>query len=142
MTTLKRLFFMVICCAIFSYPESSSANNTSERINGVAEFLIERANDNYLYIFQRKLQNNQTLSCYFPSTYDNLAVGGSSSLKRLLTSRDLWKESIQQDLEFLTIRSLAMEIESTLKASEISVEVASNTLDFINLFMIRIDGKD
>jgi hypothetical protein len=132
-------FFLLI---LFSLSQPLMANNTSERISGVAEFLIERANDNYLYIFQRKLQDNQSLSCYFPATYENLSVGGSSSLKRLLTSRDLWRNSIQSDLEFLTIRSLAVEIESTLKASAFSVEVASNTLDFVNLFSIRIDRTD
>lgn len=141
MSFLKHWFFLVLLCICSVYSNQLLANNTSERISGVADFLIERANDNYLYIFQRKIQNNQSLGCYFPSTFENLSVGGSSSLKRLLTSRDLWKDSIQSDLEFLTLRSLAAEIESILKASEVSVEVASNTLDFVNMFAIRIDGK-
>lgn len=142
MNSLKLSVYLFLAFSGLILANDLKASNTSERINGVAEFLIERANDNYLYIFQRKLQDNQNLSCYFPATYENLSVGGSSSLKRLLTSRDLWKDSIQSDLEFLTIRSLAAEIESTLKASSVSVEVASNTLDFVNLFLIRIDGVD
>ena len=29
---------------------------TTERINGVSEFLIERANENYFYIFEKKIK--------------------------------------------------------------------------------------
>lgn len=120
----------------------NAGDKTSERISGVADFLIERANDNYLYIFQRKIQGNQALSCYFPTTYDNLTVGGANSLKRLLTSRDLWKESIQSDLEFLTIRSLTAEIESALHVSDASVRIASSALDLVNFFTLSVNGQE
>lgn len=135
-----RIVFIVCIAFLLSAPVIAN-NKTSERINGVADFLLERANDNYLYIFQRKIQSNKALACYFPTTYDNLTVGGDSSLKRLLTSRDLWKESIQSDLEFLTIRSLAVEIESTLEVSKNSVVIASTALDFINQVSLLDNGK-
>jgi len=136
---ISRLIYSIFLLSLSFH--LTAASKTTERINGVAEFLIDRANDNYLYIFQRKIQKNETLSCYFPTTFENLTVGGSTSLKRLLTSRDLWKESIQNDLEFLTIRSLAVEIESTLNVSEASVKIASSALDFIDLFQLDINGE-
>ncbi|MBV1911946.1 MAG: hypothetical protein KUG78_21835 [Kangiellaceae bacterium] len=138
---IKHYFYLFVTLVLISPSTSLMANDkTSERISGVADFLIERANDNYLYIFQRKIQGNKALSCYFPETFDNLTIGGDSSLKRLLTSKDLWKESIQTDLEFLTIRSLAVEIESTLKVSEQSEKIASSALDFLNLFQLQVNG--
>lgn len=139
MDSIKFIIALIIFSVSFT---SAAGSNTSERISGVADFLIERANDNYLYIFQRKIQNNKQLSCYFPTTFDNLTVGGSTSLKRLLTSRELWKNSIQDDLEFLTIRSLAKEIESTLKVSHQAVELSSKALDIINLFVLEVNGTE
>lgn len=133
-----RVFVLFILSVAVSF--ATAADNTSQRINGVAEFLIERANDNYLYIFQRKVQDNQALQCYFPTTYDNLSIGGSTGLKRLLTSRELWKDSIQKDLEFLTLRSLAKEIETTIHVSEASVKIASKALDIIQMFKLDING--
>lgn len=136
-----NLIKVIIAFVILSMSSSVFAsNNTSERISGVADFLIERANDNYLYIFQRKIQGNQQLSCYFPTTFDNLTIGGSTSLKRLLTSRELWKESIQDDLEFLAIRSLAKEIESTLKVSAGAVKISSKALDILNMLVLDVNG--
>lgn len=134
---MRSLLFLILSLISFS---SYAFDNTTQRINGVAEFLIERANDNYLYIFQRKVENNSELKCYFPTTYENLSIGGSTGLKRLLTSRELWKDSIRKDLEFLTLQSLAREIETTIHVSEAAANIASKTIDIIQLFKLDING--
>lgn len=136
-TIMRSLLFLILSLVSFS---SHAFDNTTQRINGVAEFLIERANDNYLYIFQRKVENNSELKCYFPTTYENLSIGGSTGLKRLLTSRELWKDSIRKDLEFLTLQSLAREIETTIHVSEAAAKIASKTIDIIQLFKLDING--
>ena len=81
------------------------ASTESARIDGVAQFLIDRANDNYLYIFEKKIRESNVFQCYFPETRANLDVGG---LKELLYSRGLWEDSIKKDLNVLATRAVAV----------------------------------
>ncbi len=103
---MKKILGLVLLL----YTACAGADNTSERINGVAEFLLDRANDNYLYLFQNSIAKNEKFKCYFPTTHSSLTQGGTDALKRLMTSKETWRESIQRDLQILTIRSLADEI--------------------------------
>jgi len=64
-------------------------------VNGVTEFLLERANDNYMYIFERKLASNSFLNKYLPKT---LGVAQAGDLRLLLTNRELWKNAVEDDL--------------------------------------------
>lgn len=68
--------------------------NTKDRIDGVTEFLIERANENYLYFFENSIRENDDLRCYFGKTVSNLELGG---LKELMISSSLWKDSLKKD---------------------------------------------
>jgi hypothetical protein len=60
MLKLKQVIGCVI--AIFamnnsiSAPAATSEDITSARIQGVSEFLLERANDNFVYILQRDMK--------------------------------------------------------------------------------------
>lgn len=72
------------------------------RINGVADFLIERANDNYLYILEKRIRDNEAFKLYLPITYDQLV---NLDLKRVLqSSPSVWKKSIENDLHALQER--------------------------------------
>ena len=73
----------------------SLAEDTDPRIQGVANFLLERANENYLYLFERKVQNNRFVECYFPHTYETLQ---ENSFKVLLRNRALWRTSVENDI--------------------------------------------
>jgi hypothetical protein len=64
-------------------------------IRGVADFLIERANQNYLYIFEEKLKKNEFVQKYLPNTFSVLK---NTELKQLMLSKILFKESIEDDL--------------------------------------------
>jgi len=110
----QLLIALTLLCAVCS---TCAADNTSQRISGVADFLIDRANDNYLYIFEQKLRNNTDLQCYFPNTFENLKFGTSNSLKSLLVSRDLWKSSIEKDLKFLFLHSVFKQAKSAIETS-------------------------
>jgi len=94
--------YLVISYFIFLFPNILLASSTS-RIEGVADFLIERANDNYLYIFEQRLKNNEMLKFYLPTTYQIL---NSADLKILLSSTGLWKNSVEKDLEQLSAKVL------------------------------------
>ena len=131
---MRRL--IIVLMLVVSYPVH--AFNDSERIQGVAEFLIDRANDNYLYIFEKKIKENSDFACYFPNTRENLEVGG---LKALLLSRGVWRDSIEKDLELLAVRSLASQIEQSLSLSQASVAVASEYFNLIQLLEVEYQGK-
>ncbi len=93
----KFKLILVLFLAILS-GTANSQTKESERIKGVADFLIDRANDNFLYIFEQKLKNNKMAKTFFPNTFDILK---QSNLKVLLTSTDLWEETVENDVDHL-----------------------------------------
>ena len=114
------------------------ASNESARINGVAQFLIDRANDNYLYIFEKKIRDSNTFQCYFPETRANLDVGG---LKELLYSRGLWEDSIEKDLNVLATRAVASGIENKLAVSDKAVDLANRLIELMQNFDLKFQGQ-
>jgi hypothetical protein len=75
---------------------SRAADPEDALIKGISEFLLDRANDNYVYIFQRKLESNEVFKKYLPATYQ---VAKAGDLRSLLTNRDLWRTALRQDLD-------------------------------------------
>jgi len=67
-------------------------------VEGATEFLIERANDNFIYIFEQKIKDNQILKIYLPRTY---SVISSASIQTLLTNGRVWRESVTTDIDTL-----------------------------------------
>lgn len=67
-------------------------------VEGASEFLIERANDNLVYIFEEKIKENKILKTYLPRTY---SVISSASIQTLLTNSRVWKESVKSDIDSL-----------------------------------------
>ena len=60
---------------IFVAQISSANSSSSQRIEGVTNFLVERANDTYFYIFENKMKNNDEFKCYLPNTYQYIEEG-------------------------------------------------------------------
>ncbi len=79
----------------YSFSQNQSQNVENKIVNGTAEFLTERANENFFYIFENKLKDNELLKNFFPSTYQMLSI---THLKILLTNKDIWDNSIKKDL--------------------------------------------
>ena len=89
-----------ICIAVATPAFATDpATATSERIKGVSQFLLNRAEDNFLYVFERKIENNKLFECYFPNTHYYVS---SSDLKTLLTGgKEVWKDNVELDLQAL-----------------------------------------
>ena len=117
---MKTLATILIVLAGFS-PVIQAADSVQSRIDGVTEFLIDRANENYLYFFENAIKENRDLKCYFGKTVANLELGG---LKELLISNGLWKTSLEKD--FKGIKNKA-----TLWVVSHSLELIENTVDRI-----------
>ena len=82
---MKKLLIALIAFFLYA-PVSYALNDAKSRIDGVTEFLIDRANENYMYFFENSIKENKDLKCYFARTVRNLELGG---LKELLLSSGL-----------------------------------------------------
>lgn len=89
-------FVFLAVLTVISPQVSRAADPEDALVKGVSDFLLDRANDNYVYIFQRKLESNKVMQRYLPAT---LRVAKSGDLRSLLTNKKLWKSALQQDLE-------------------------------------------
>jgi hypothetical protein len=96
MFRLKQLavgFFLVFIMSSSVYAEDV----TSNRINGISEFLLDRANDNFVYILQQRMESNRILQCYMPETYKYATSGNLQLL--LQAGPKIWQESVENDLK-------------------------------------------
>jgi len=102
MRKLGRLLWLAGFVALgparsFGENASSAPNATSNRIDGVAKFLVKRANQNAVYILQQNMRQNRTFQCLFPETYK---VVSSDNLDLFLQSGEqIWKKSVDADLK-------------------------------------------
>lgn len=96
----RRIVFILSLAALMLVaPRISQAVDPQEKaISGVTDFLLDRANDNYIYIFQRKLESNELMKKYLPAT---LRVAKAGDLRALLTNTELWEEAFNKDKEKL-----------------------------------------
>lgn len=68
-------------------------------VEGATEFLIERANDNFVYIFEQKIIADSILfGNYFKRTYDFIY---SIDIRTLLTNNRVWRECVTADIDTL-----------------------------------------
>lgn len=129
---IRKIFIFTIIFAVHL-----SAGSTSDRINGVAQFLIDRANDNYLYIFEKKIKENEKLNCYFPNTVENLEIAG---LKELLYSHQLWEESLKKDMDILATRSTVSSIEKLFNVSGQAITIADTYAKLMLNVQVKYKG--
>ena len=111
--------------------------STSARINGVTQFLIDRANDNYLYVFENNIKESEHLQCFFGDTYQNLQL---ASLKELLLSRSLWEESLKADMDTLLTRAVANSVENSLDVSGLAASIWGEYIEFIQQLELEYEG--
>ena len=123
---------LVLVFALYLIPASA---DESERIKGVAQFLLERANYNYVYLFEYRIKKNNYFQCYFPVTYGYASSGHLMTLLR--SGDDVWQESIQKDINGLLNRSLALLIAESKPAV---IEFISHYIELTQNLAIEIDG--
>lgn len=98
---LKAKYLVFFSLLLFSSITQSVAN-TNDRVKGVSEFLMGRFQENYFYIFELRLKENELFKQYFPVTYGYAASG---DLKYLLRANNgIWEESIEADIKKLATK--------------------------------------
>lgn len=73
----------------------SAKSSESERIKGVADFLVDRAAENALYLYEGRVKSNKFFRVLFPRTCTLLKDG---SLRQLLYSEGVWEDTVISDI--------------------------------------------
>lgn len=109
-------------------------------VDGVSKFLLDRAETNLIYVFDKKIKNSEDFKCYFPNTRGQLKYGQLQEW--LLFPRDMWKGSIEKDIELFALRSTAINLERNLKLSSKASALADDYLKLINDLVVEYEGKN
>jgi hypothetical protein len=87
---------LVLAALMLVAAEAAVSQGTTDTfVKGASDFLLDRANDNYIYIFQKKLESNPLLGKYLPAT---LRVVKAGDLRSLIMHKELWEDALKQDL--------------------------------------------
>ena len=133
---IKRITLLILL-SLFVV-KSYAASNTSDRINAVAQFLIDRAHDNYLYIFEENIKKSDSMDCYFPATLQNLKFAG---LKQLLLSKQIWETSISNDFETLLSRAAARKIGDSYDFSRFAATARDKYIVLLQQLQLKHNDK-
>jgi hypothetical protein len=90
---IMRRLLLVLTFILFAPGHAIASGD--DRVSAVTDFLLKRAEENALYMFEMRLKRNQELACAFPVTYSYIEDG---NLRLLLKNKELWKKSVEQDL--------------------------------------------
>jgi len=90
----KKVLLLVVLLFAAVRPGAGARADEDAFVKGTADFLVDRANANFLYIFQLNLKTNEAFRKYFDNTHD---------LRTLLMNRSLIQETLGTDIaDFLT----------------------------------------
>ncbi len=133
----RRIFplLLLLCLPVFNPLQAEVGDETDARIKGFSKFILERANANYLYIFERNLASNKTLKRYFPHTHELASQG---DLQILLSSAELWEETLNRDIDILISESV-----ETIKVNILyRLAITENKyLEMLDQIMLRVDNQ-
>ena len=130
---MKKL--LLISLMMFSFINTSQASNSSARIDGITDFLIDRANESYFYIFENKMKNNKEFSCYFPETYSYIKEG---NLKALIKTKDIFSETLESDFKLLNVRAVAFGINKSIDFNNIAMSSTDEYAEILRYLKIKI----
>ncbi|MCK4911708.1 MAG: hypothetical protein KAR83_08690 [Thermodesulfovibrionales bacterium] len=99
---LGSIVFVVVACFMLLLSSGTASADDKERIDGVAQFLLDRANANSRYVFEKKLKSNEALKLYLPTVYSYLEDYGLSAI--LQSKPGMWKRAVENDLDDLLHR--------------------------------------
>ncbi len=129
---LRRLMLLAL---LFCLPLHNTHAGDDERIQAVAEFLIERAEANLIYSFENRLKKDEELKCYFPATYAHIMQG---NLRILISARGEWQRALESDIDTLMVRAVAHELVKGLDLSSIGMTATNDFLEAAEF--IDLDG--
>src|SRR5882672_8643241 len=93
---MKKQYRMGLVFAMLALAPAAAVSQGDTFVKGATDFLLDRANDNYIYIFQKKLESNPLMQKYLPAT---LRVAKAGDIRSLITNKKLWKDALDQDLD-------------------------------------------
>ena len=139
---MKRL--ILLCILMLSPLMVASAAekgmvSENDLINGVSDFLIERAEANLIYAFEYKIKKSEQFACYFPNTRNRLEYGHLQEW--LLFPNKIWKETIEKDMEVFALRSVVVNVEKHLHVSDKATELADMYLTMSEDLVVLYDGQ-
>jgi hypothetical protein len=94
--TLTIMLFIGMIAA----PNQKINANSDKEIQALAKFLIDRANENFMYTYKKSIMDNKFIQKYFPSTYDMIA---RISFDMLIMNKDLLNKCIDEDMRGMYI---------------------------------------
>jgi hypothetical protein len=92
--TSKWIFLLLSCFCGGAWGFSEDAV-----VNGASQFMMDRAHQNYLYIYEQRIVNNKLFNEYFPNTIDMI---GGLRLQFLLNDKEQLKRCILKDLDSIS----------------------------------------
>ena len=92
----KRITGLILVFVFLSINYSTSQADQNADVQALAKFLMNRANENYLYAYKKSIRNNSFIKHYFMNTDSML---DRISFDALITSRELLKDCIKDDLQ-------------------------------------------
>lgn len=128
---------LIYALGLMAFSWQAQANNA--QVEGMTQFLLERANDSYFYIFENKIKKSKEFECYFPEVYSYIADG---DLKSLIKSNDIWAESLEKDFRILNIRAVSYGINKTMDFNEVALSATSDYAEILSFLKIKIDGEE
>ncbi len=118
-----------VFCLLFSFGLTGTQSTFAQAgpsaddqaiINGVTDFLAQRAQANAAYMFQNELKDSEEIKKYLPSTYKT--IDGSDFVQMLKGYSQIWRANIKSDLMKALITYAANantnEVFSTQKAED------------------------
>ncbi len=117
---------------------ASPDENATARINGITQFLVDRANESYFYVFENKMKNNKKFACYFPETYSYVKDG---DLKALIKTREIWQETMDNDFAILHARVVAHGIKATVDLNKVAMVATNEYAELLQYLKIKIDNE-
>lgn len=98
------------------------AVETDKISKGISNFLVERANANALYTFEKTLLSNNLLKCLLPETYATLQIISTAGIfSTQLTNKEIWEKKLKEDFKTLPrgLLSLAYVKDQNLECNKI-----------------------
>ena len=138
---LSALLLLSAFTSLSSISATSSDKNYSARINGVTDFLLERAQGTALYLYEQSIRENDNLQCYFPTTYETLNSYQQGTLKIFISSKAQWQNAMQNDMETLLVRSFAKEIEDKVGFGNKQVPIANTVINIMQQLELKYTTK-
>lgn len=108
-------------------------------INGVSEFLVERAQANLIYLFEQRIEESDRFACYFPNTRARLEYGHLQEW--LLFPGDIWARAITRDMEIFAVRAVAGRLEQRFDLSAKATRLADIYTTLSQYFYIEFQGE-